>query len=248
MDAAIGKRNILNQLPLNTMLTAPLNVMTHCGTPAWLQKQLSDSGIIRNPSKKLFLNVDRLRNALPIIKQEALASLKDSKPINKDLFFRGIADNGWKRFYIKWYGPSDSLAKSICPQTCALLDSMPEVHLAMFSILMPGSKITRHFGPARMCLRYHMGLFTPNDDDCFINLNGEKYSWRDDEDVMFDDTLIHFVENNTDKPRIILFLDIERPQVNGVLKQITKAQIKYGGPLTTRSNEKNEKVQKELLP
>ena len=49
---------------------------------------------------------------------------------------------------------------------------------------------------------------------------------------MFDDTFEHEVMNNTDKPRIILFLDVERPQSN-ITKPLVKAMIKFGGAATT---------------
>lgn len=164
-----------------------------------------------------------------------------SKPIKDDLFFQGIADEGWKRFYIKWYGPVDPQARALCPRTSALIEAMPEVHLAMFSILLPGSVIPPHCGPTRMCLRYHMGLFTPNDDACRIVVGGHAYSWRDGEDVMFDYTVLHDVENRTAQPRVILFLDVERPQ-RGLLKHVGHAMIKYGGPATTRANDAQEAV------
>ena len=42
-------------------------------------------------------------------------------------------------------------------------------------------------------------------------MDGQRYSWRDGEAVMFDETYIHSAENKSDKNRIILFLDIKRP-------------------------------------
>jgi beta-hydroxylase len=242
-DAAVAKRPLLAQLRADTVLTAPLNAIVHVGTPTWLKKRLARSPILK-PTPELFPSLERLRAAFPIIHHEALEALRESKPIKHDLYFQGIADDGWKRFYIKWYGPTDPLAKRVCPQTAALLESMPEVHLGMFSILMPGSKIPPHFGPARMCLRYHMGISTPNHDSCGIHVGNHSYSWKDGEDVMFDDTIRHSVQNLSDKPRIILFLDIERPQHAGFFRAATKAMIRYGGPITTRSNDTQEKVLK----
>jgi beta-hydroxylase len=89
-----------------------------------------------------------------------------------------------------------------------------------------------------------MGIFTPNDEKCNIIVGGDKYYWKDGEDVMFDDTIMHEVKNETNYPRVILFLDIERPQNKGIFSKMTKAMIKHGGPLTTRSNDKQEKVVK----
>lgn len=240
LDATVSKRSLLAQSSLFTALTAPLNAATHISTPTWLKKDLAHSGILK-PTAQLFPHLNLLRENFDAIRDEALASLDKSGKIMNDMYFQGIADEGWKRLYIKWHGPIDPLAKKECPFTCSLIEKMPEVSVAMFSILMPGSKILPHHGPAKMCLRYHLGLSTPNDPKCSITLNGEKYSWKDGEDVMFDDTLMHEVHNNTDKKRIILFLDVERPQ-EGILRGVSKWAMKKFGPMTSRSNDVQEKV------
>ena len=84
----------------------------------------------------------------------------------------------------------------------------------MFSILEPGKKIIPHKGPSTGCLRYHLGLKIPKDkENCYITVNDEKYHWEEGKGLIFDDTYIHSVYNNTDEPRIILFVDIERPVI-----------------------------------
>lgn len=128
-----------------------------------------------------------------------------------DLGFNSFFKTGWKRFYLKWYGASLSSANRLCPRTVELINSVPEVKGAMFAMLPPGAKLVRHRDPYAGSLRYHMGLVTPNSDDCYINVDGEVYSWRDGEAVMFDETYLHYAANNTDSNRIILFLDIKRP-------------------------------------
>lgn len=240
IDVAASRRSLKMQNKIGTLISAPLNALVHFGTPKFITDKLAISPILI-PDTHLFPNVNVLRNNYNVIKQDALKALSLSRPIKNDLFFRNIADSGWKRFYLKWYGPPDEVASKHCSNTVKLLQGMPEVHLGMFSILMPGSKISAHHGPARMCLRYHMGIITPNDTNCRITIGGENYAWKDREDVMFDDTFIHEVVNNTDKVRIVLFLDIERPQYK-TFEPLVKAMIHYGGPLTTRSNEKQEKV------
>jgi beta-hydroxylase len=239
IDFYASKRHPFAQLRSLTLVSAPLNAAVHLGTPIWLQQKLKKSGIL-SPIPQIFPNLLKLREYYPIIREEALQAFKVSKPIKNDMFFTGLADAGWKRFYIKWYGPPDPLALEVCPQTVQILQEMPEVHLAMFSILMPGSKIPPHYGPTRMCFRYHMGISVPS-KDCFIKVNGEKYEWENGKDVIFDDTFMHTVANNSTEPRIILFLDIERPQTP-FFKPLNKAMIKYLGPLTTRANETQEKV------
>lgn len=99
----------------------------------------------------------------------------------------------------------------LCPRTTELVQSIGSIKAAMFAELPPGSKLVRHRDPYAGSYRYHLGLDTPNDPGCYINVDGESYYWRDGEPVMFDETYIHYAENTTQQNRIILFCDIERP-------------------------------------
>lgn len=81
----------------------------------------------------------------------------------------------------------------------------------MFASLPPGGTLNRHRDPYAGSLRYHLGLSTPNSERCFIEVDGQRYSWRDGEGVLFDETYLHWTQNGSDCERIILFCDIERP-------------------------------------
>jgi len=81
----------------------------------------------------------------------------------------------------------------------------------MFASLPSGGKLMPHRDPYAGSLRYHLGLSTPNHDDCFILVDGQKHSWRDGEGVLFDETYIHEAHNRTEENRIILFCDVTRP-------------------------------------
>ena len=128
-----------------------------------------------------------------------------------DLGFNSFFRRGWKRFYLKWYDEPLDSATALCPRTVALVQSIPSVNGAMFAMLPAGGDLGRHRDPFAGSLRYHLGLVTPNTDACRIFVDGESYSWRDGEAVMFDETFIHWAENRTDVDRIILFCDVERP-------------------------------------
>ncbi|PRP72184.1 aspartyl beta-hydroxylase [Chromobacterium amazonense] len=128
-----------------------------------------------------------------------------------DLGFNSFFKTGWKRFYLKWYGQDHASAQALCPYTTQLLKQFPNIKAAMFTALPPGSRLVRHRDPFAGSVRYHLGLITPNDDGCYIDVDGQKYSWRDGEAVIFDETYLHYAENTTDQNRIILFCDIERP-------------------------------------
>jgi beta-hydroxylase len=130
---------------------------------------------------------------------------------HEDGGFDSFIRKGWKRFHLKWYGQPLPSALALCPRTVELLNSMPSVKAAMFALLPPGGRLNPHRDPFAGSLRYHLGLVTPNSDQCRIIVDGEPYSWRDGEDVVFDETYIHEAENATDRMRIILFCDVDRP-------------------------------------
>ena len=162
-----------------------------------------------------FPELARLQENWPIIRAEAenLLALKKIKAAeqNDDAGFNSFFKNGWKRFYLKWYDASHPSAERLCPQTYALLQSIPSVKAAMFAELPPGGKLNPHRDPFAGSMRYHLGLATPNDDRCFIDGDGERHSWRDGQGVVFDETFIHWAINGSDSDRIILFCDVERP-------------------------------------
>lgn len=140
----------------------------------------------------------------------AAVSDKDSKSYY-DLGFRTFYKYGWSKFYLYWYGQTLNSAKRTCPKTVEILSKCPAVKGAMFSILPAGSKLTRHLDPVASSLRYHLALETPHNEKCFINVNGEDILWKNGEHFVFDETYLHYANNNTDQDRIILLCDVERP-------------------------------------
>jgi len=149
------------------------------------------------------------------IRAEALA-LREAQRIRAsdrydDVGFNSFFRRGWKRFYLKWYDDAHPSARELCPATTEILRAIPTVKAAMFAELPPGGYLRKHRDPYAGSLRYHLGLVTPGDDRCYIEVDGNRYSWRDGEAVVFDETFIHRAENATGHDRIILFCDIERP-------------------------------------
>lgn len=128
-----------------------------------------------------------------------------------DIGFYSFLKTGWNRFYLKWYNTSYPSAIKTCPKTLSYLQQIPYVKAAMFAVLPLGAKLVLHRDPYAGSLRYHLGLSTPNSDKCRIYVDSEPYSWRDGEDVVFDETFLHYAINETEENRLILFCDIERP-------------------------------------
>ena len=189
-----------------TVLISPINAVMYLFSRAPATPYLKTSA---------FPELSLLRDNWQVIREEAL-KLNDEGYIKaasgyNDIGFNSFFRTGWKRFYLKWYDRDMASANALCPKTVALLKQIPGVKAAMFASLPPGAKLVRHRDPYAGSLRYHLGLTTPNDPGCYIDVDGEKYHWKDGEDVMFDETFIHYAENTTTHQRVILFCDVERP-------------------------------------
>ncbi|KAI9015584.1 Aspartyl/Asparaginyl beta-hydroxylase-domain-containing protein [Hyaloraphidium curvatum] len=119
--------------------------------------------------------------------------------------------NGWRTLFLRMGGKDVKANRERLPALAALLDGMPEVYNAFFSILMPGTSLAPHRGYFKGFLRYHLGMVVPEPDLATLIVGGKRYHWREGEGVLFDDMYIHAVENRCTKPRIVLFLDVVRP-------------------------------------
>ena len=195
---------------------------------------------------KQFPELKLIRDNYTIIRDEALAlyasgSIKSATGYN-DVGFNSFFRTGWTRFHIYWYGVEMASAKVSCPKTIRILKSIPSVKAAMFASLPPGKSLVRHRDPYAGSLRYHIGLFTPNDPKCFIDVDGERYFWQDGHDVMFDETYIHYAANETEHPRIILFCDIERPLLCPGVQVFNHIFGKYVMSLASSQNDTGETI------
>lgn len=191
---------------------APLNCLLYMFT-----ERRASKPIMRGED---FPELARIREHWTTIRDEAVAlyktgSFEAAKAAGSvgsyDVGFRTFYKYGWSKYYLRWYGYSHASALASCPQTVKLLASIPAVNGAMFSVLPPGGKLTRHADPMACSLRYHLGLATPNHDACYINIDGQNHSWRDGEVLIFDETYLHYAHNDAQDYRIILMCDVRRP-------------------------------------
>ena len=193
-----------------------------------------------------FPEMQVLQDNWQIIRDEALSLNSDGAIAvatgYNDIGFNSFFRTGWKRFHLCWYGKEMRSAQAKCPKTVALLNSIPAVKAAMFASLPPGATLVRHRDPYAGSLRYHIGLVTPNDPKCFIEVDGERYFWKDGEPVMFDETYIHFAANETDQQRIILFCDVERPVYTKLVQVINRWFGRYVMSAASSQNEVGEQV------
>lgn len=127
---------------------------------------------------------------------------------------RAISDDrDWKTFLICAYGRKSGAAIEACPETWRILQKIPGLKAAMFSIFEPGKHLPPHRGPYNGVLRFHLGLIVPEAerDRIAIRVADEVYHWKEGEAVIFDDAYEHEAWNHSDKVRVVLFVDFAKP-------------------------------------
>ena len=211
---------------------SPLNCLLYLFTRARARKPIM--------ATQQFPELQPIRENWEVIRREAIALHEDrafdrtSDPNSNayyDIGFRTFQKYGWSKFYLKWYGTRLNSAMTACPETMKILDQVASVNGAMFSVLPAGSMLTRHADPVACSLRYHIGLATPNESACYINIDGRDYSWRDGEELLFDETYLHYAHNDSDQYRLIMMCDVERPTwglgrvVNGFYKALMRLTV-----------------------
>jgi beta-hydroxylase len=121
-------------------------------------------------------------------------------------------DDAWKTFFLIGSAMDCSGNAARCPETMRLLQRVPGIVTAFFSILGPGKHIPAHRGAYNGVLRMHLGLSVPTPQQrCRIRIGDEIRHWNEGEVLIFDDTWNHEVWNDTDGWRVVLFVDFARP-------------------------------------
>ena len=114
-------------------------------------------------------------------------------------------------FFLRGAGMTFKKNAANFPVLMKVLNRHKSVVSAYLSVLGPDKALNPHEGPWAGVLRMHMGLIIPDPEKCHINVEGDKYHWRNGKVVLFDDTYNHYAVNETDQLRVILFLDYMRP-------------------------------------
>ena len=136
----------------------------------------------------------------------------DSIPGFRQIHHTLTVVDAWKSHMFYGYGHRINRNCEVCPETARLLDQVPDLNTAMFSILPPQTKIPPHTGIYNGVLRYHLGLRIPKPiETCGFKVEDEIIHWKEREGFVFDNRYLHEAWNNSDEVRVVLFLDFLRP-------------------------------------
>lgn len=170
----------------------------------------------------------------PLIRKELdqILIYNDVLPNLQDIQHEQISittDNKWKTFFLYGFGQKAEQNCVKCPHTTAVLEQIPNLLTAFFSILHPHKHIIPHKGLFKGIIRSHLGVIIPGKKgECRMRLGNQMLLWKEGEAFVFDDTYTHEVWNDSDNIRVVLLIDIKRPfktpfaQINnGIIKLIT---------------------------
>ncbi len=140
---------------------------------------------------------------------------KDDKFVSTATFYGGLdTAKSWSAITSLFWGLkiSNEFDKK-CPKMDKLLKQIPGLVSVTISRLSANSKIGEHEGDTNGIMRCHIGIEIPGVlPECGFKVNGESQSWENGKCLIFNDAYKHSAWNNTDKRRIIIIMDVIRPE------------------------------------
>ncbi|WP_310534632.1 aspartyl/asparaginyl beta-hydroxylase domain-containing protein [Novosphingobium sp.] len=124
----------------------------------------------------------------------------------------------WAACFLWEYGRKNLAVTDRCPQTAALLESLPLARIpgrapnAFFSMLEPHSHIPPHTGVTNTRTIIHLALDIP--PGCWFRVGNETREWVEGKAFAFDDTIDHEALNPSDRRRAVLIIDAWNPHLS----------------------------------
>jgi len=119
------------------------------------------------------------------------------------------------------------------PRTISVLESIPNVVSVSLSWMAPNTAVTEHQGDTNAIVRNHLGISVPEGlPNCGFRVCQEKRGWQEGKMLPFCDAQPHEAWNKTDKERIIMIIDIIRPEYahieNDVCAMVIATHLLHG--------------------
>jgi ornithine lipid ester-linked acyl 2-hydroxylase len=186
-------------------------------TLEWLIRKVSPDGrttffdVERFPwIRALESNWETIRAELDDLlgRSEAVPHFSDLSPPQQGL----VQGRAWRSYFLHLTGERQEMNAAQCPRTTALLETIPGLESAFFSMLEPGTRLAPHRGPFGGVLRYHLALKIPRPREaCGIRVGTDVAHWEEGKSLVFDDSHDHEAWNLSAENRVVLFVDFERP-------------------------------------
>ncbi len=145
--------------------------------------------------------------------------------------------SAWRSLWLWRDGVRQDEATSRCPQTAALLETLPLADqpgfapTVVFSALAARTRIPPHSGSTNARLLVHLPLVLPG--PAGFRVGNETRQWRLGEAWVFDDTIEHEAWNDADAIRVIMILDVWNPLLSvaerELISQMMTARARWYG-------------------
>lgn len=205
MDIMLGKKAVYRQQP---------HVLFWPGLPT-----------IQFFDRRLFPFLDPVEAATDAIREEAIKVLAadqgldpyinypDSTPLDQWRELNRSLD--WSAYHLVKDGRRIDAHCAACPDTMQALADVPGPRIGkhcpvtMFSVLKPRTRIPPHTGVTNARLVVHLPLIVP--PDCVYRVGNDAREWVEGKAWVFDDTIEHEAQNNSDRVRVVLIFDVWNP-------------------------------------
>jgi aspartyl/asparaginyl beta-hydroxylase (cupin superfamily) len=137
-----------------------------------------------------------IRAELEQLQQSDFETYKNFQPWKVFIFRKGLDPR-----HIEQY--PENCAR--CPETTAIIESIPGITSATFSRLLPGTHLWPHRCPYTT-IRCHLGLVIV--DGCAISVGGMVREWEEGKCMIFNAQHLHEAWNRNTRPRTVLLVDV----------------------------------------
>ena len=224
VDIGLGRRRIYHHQPL---------VLSYPYLPA-----------IQFFDRAHFPWLAQLEAATPVIRAELEALLADPGPDGIAGFAPYVAypagtpvnqwaelnhNDAWAARFLIEHGVNNAALRARCPQTAAVLDSLPLFDLpgrgpvAFFSLLKPHTRIPPHTGATNIRTIIHLPLIVP--ENCVFRVGNVTRPWVEGEAFAFDDTIEHEATNGSGELRAVLIIDTWNPYLSMLERDLLRDYI-----------------------
>lgn len=135
----------------------------------------------------------------------------------------------WTAIHLIERGETVAANAAHCPATMEFLQGMEQPWVsgcganAMFSLLAPQTTIPAHVGVANFRLLCHLPLIVPG--KCWFRVGAETRDFEQGKAWVFDDTIEHEAQNETDQLRVILIFDLWHPDLSPAEREAITATV-----------------------
>ena len=159
-------------------------------------------------------NYEALRKELEVLWQNQSANLMDEYGNYSAFDDKQFPPQSWKKIVLLVWGIRNKKIQERFPITTSLIEKFPAVTSCFITKATAHSIIKPHCGETNAHYRIHLGLHVPETEteQCGMEVNGKKISWKNGKAFAFLDAYNHHVWNHTDTDRYVLIVDVLRPE------------------------------------